>query len=386
MRAIKNAKIILENEIVSDKVLIFDDKIRGLADMCDISGDVETIDAEGGYVSPGFIDLHIHGYLGHDVCDGDADGIRAIARGLAENGVVGFLPTTMTVDIPTLRRALQACREVAHGNEYYGAEVLGVHMEGPFISAAKRGAQDGKFILKPDADLIIANSDIIKIITLAPEEDEGFEIIKKIANETNIVISMGHTAADYKTALESTENGVSHATHLFNAMTPMTHRAPGVVGAVFNSDVSCELIVDDHHVDPALYDIVYRLKGDRLCFITDCLSAGGLGEGEYTLGGSKIICSDELCRLEYGTIAGSVLRLNRGIWNVYRNSSVSLCECVRCASLNPATVLGLADRKGSISIGKDADLVVLDDEFNVKKTIIGGIVKYDSRDHEGEDL
>lgn len=386
MRAIKNAKIILENEIVSGKVLLFDDKIRGLADMRDISEDLETIDAEGGYLSPGFIDLHIHGYLGHDVCDGDADGIRAIARGLTENGVVGFLPTTMTVDIPTLQRALQACREVAHSKEYYGAEVFGVHAEGPFISAAKRGAQNEKFILKPDAELAIANSDIIRIIALAPEEDEGFETIKKIASETDIVISMGHTSADYKTALESTKNGVSHATHLFNAMTPMTHRDPGTVGAVFNSNVSCELIVDDHHIDPALYDIVYRLKGDRLCFITDCLPAGGLGEGEYTLGGSRIICRNELCRLEDGTVAGSVLRLNCGIWNVYKNSSVSLCECVRCASLNPAKVLGLADKKGSIAVGKDADLVVLDGEFNVKKTIIGGVVRYDSRDHEGERL
>ena len=161
-------------------------------------------------------------------------------------------------------------------------------------------------------------------------------------------------------------------------MTPLTHRAPGVVGAAFNSDVSCELIVDTYHVDPALYNMVYKIKGRKLCFITDCLPAGGLDEGEYTLGGAKIIYKDNICRLEDGTIAGSVLRLNKGVWNVYKNSSIPLYECVNCASLNPATTLGIADKKGSLTAGKDADIVILDDEFNVVKTIIGGIVRYEA--------
>ena len=178
--------------------------------------------------------------------------------------------------------------------------------------------------------------------------------------------------------MESTKNGVKHATHLFNAMTPMTHRAPGVVGAALNSDVSCELIVDTYHVDPALYEMVYKMKGRKLCFITDCLPAGGLPEGEYTLGGAKIIYKDNLCKLEDGTIAGSVLKLNKGVWNVYNNSTIPLWECVNCATLNPATTIGVADRKGSIGVGKDADIVILDNEFNVKKTIIGGVVRYEA--------
>ena len=378
MLAVKNAKIVLENGISEGKALLLSDKIEGIVDENEIPEDAEIIDCEGGYVTPGFIDLHIHGYLGKDVCDATAESIRTIAGGLVENGVTGFLPTTMTVDMSVINGALNACREVKNSGEYYGSQILGVHAEGPFISASKKGAQDERFILKPDADFVKANEDIIKIITLAPEEDKDFLEIKRMADETDVVVSMGHTSADYKTAMESSKNGVKHATHLFNAMTPMTHRAPGVVGAALNSDVTCELIVDTYHVDPALYEMVYRMKGRKLCFITDCLPAGGLPEGEYTLGGAKIIYKDNLCKLEDGTIAGSVLKLNKGVWNVYNNSSIPLHECVNCATLNPATAIGVADKKGSIEVGKDADIVILDNEFNVKKTIIGGVVRYEA--------
>ena len=376
MLAIKNAKIVLEDRIEEGKVLLFSDKIEKITD--NIPKGCEVIDCEGGYITPGFIDLHIHGYLGKDVCDANVDSIKTIAGGLVGNGVTGFLPTTMTVDMKVIEGALDACREVRNSGEYYGSTILGVHAEGPFISTSKKGAQDERYILKHNADFVKANEDIIKIITLAPEEDKDFAEIKKMAEETNVVVSMGHTSADYKTAMESTKNGVKHATHLFNAMTPMTHRAPGVVGAALNSDVTCELIVDTYHVDPALYEMVYRMKGRKLCFITDCLPAGGLPEGEYTLGGSKIIYKNNLCKLEDGTIAGSVLKLNKGVWNVYTNTSISLYECVNCATLNPANAIGVADKKGSIEVGKDADIVILDNEFNVKKTIIGGVVRYEA--------
>ena len=378
MLALKHAKLLLKDKIEYNKVLLLSDKIEGIVEETEIPEGAEIIDCKGGYVTPGFIDLHIHGYLGKDVCDATADSIRTIAGGIVENGVTGFLPTTMTVDMMVINGALNACREVKNCDEYYGSQILGVHAEGPFISASKKGAQDERFILKPDADFVKANADIIKIITLAPEEDKDFAEIKRMSEETDVVVSMGHTSADYKTAMESSKNGVKHATHLFNAMTPMTHRAPGVVGAALNSNVSCELIVDTYHVDPALYEMVYKMKGRKLCFITDCLPAGGLPEGEYTLGGAKIIYKDNLCKLEDGTIAGSVLKLNKGVWNVYNNSSIPLHECVNCATLNPATTIGVADRKGSIEVGKDADIVVLDDEFNVKKTIIGGVVRYEA--------
>ncbi|MBQ2754899.1 MAG: N-acetylglucosamine-6-phosphate deacetylase, partial [Clostridia bacterium] len=345
-----------------------------------VPSDAEIIDAKGGYVSPGLIDLHIHGYMGKDVCDGEEESIRVISNALLKNGVTGYLPTTMTEDMSVIKKALEVLRKLKKESETWeGSTILGCHAEGPFISASKKGAQDEKYILKPDSKFVKEYSDIIKIITLAPEEDVGnFDEIRKMKNETDVVISMGHTSADYNCAMDAIKNGVSHATHLFNAMTPLAHRAPGVVTAVFNSDVSCELIVDTFHVSTAFYDMLFKLKGRKLCFITDCLPAGGLPYGEYTLGGQKIIYKDIVCRLEDGTVAGSVLPLNRGVWNVYTNSQIPLWECVNCASLNPAATIGIADKKGSLEVGKDADIIICDEEFNVLNTIIKGEIKYES--------
>lgn len=380
MKAITNGKIILTNGIAENLALLYSDKIEGLVPADSIPKEAEVIDANGGYVSPGLIDLHIHGYLGKDVCDGEEESIRTIANGLLANGVTGFLPTTMTVDMAVIKKALNICRTLKEESKTWnGSTILGVHAEGPFISESKKGAQNARYILKPDADFVKEYSDIIGIITLAPETDtENFDAIRTICRDTNVVVSMGHTSADYDTAVAGTKAGVKHVTHLFNAMTPLAHRAPGVVTAAMNSDVSCELIVDTFHVNTALYDILWKLKGRKLCFITDCLPAGGLPEGEYTLGGQKIIYRGIVCRLEDGTVAGSILHLNKGVWNAYENSSIPLWECVNCASLNPATTLGIADKKGSLEVGKDADIIITDGEFNVNKTIIGGELKYES--------
>ena len=378
MFAIKNAKIVLENEVVCEKAILYSDKIEAIVAESEIPEGAEVIDAEGGYVTPGFIELHIHGYLGKDVCDASEESMRIISAGLVENGVTGYLPTTMTVDMSIVQGAIDVCRNLMNDESLVGSKILGVHAEGPFISESKKGAQDPRYILKPDAEFVKKNADVIKIITLAPEEDTDFAAIREITEKTDVVVSMGHTSADYKTAVESVKAGVKHTTHLFNAMTPMTHRAPGVVGAALSTDVSCELIVDTYHVDANLFELVYKLKGRKLCAITDCLPAGGLPEGEYTLGGAKIIYRDNICKLEDGTIAGSVLRLNKGVWNIYQNTNIPLNECVNCATLNPATAIGMADRKGSLAVGKDADIVILDNEFNVKKTIIGGTIKYES--------
>ncbi|MBP3606057.1 MAG: N-acetylglucosamine-6-phosphate deacetylase [Clostridia bacterium] len=379
MKAIVNGKIILKDRI-TEGALLYSDKIEGIIPADKIPAEAEIIDAKGGYVAPGLIDLHIHGYLGKDVCDGEAESIRTIAGGIVKNGVVGFLPTTMTVDMKVIRKALEVCRDLKEESKTWaGSAILGCHAEGPFISEAKKGAQDAKYILKPDAKFVKEYADVIKIITLAPETDtEDFAAIREITRDTDVVISMGHTSADYNTAMKGTEAGVKHATHLFNAMTPMAHRAPGVVGAALNSDVSCELIVDTFHVLPCFYDMLYKLKGRKLCFITDCLPAGGLPYGEYTLGGTKIIYNDIVCRLEDGTVAGSVLPLNKGVWNVYTNSSIPLWECVNGASLNPATAIGIEKAKGSLEVGKDADIIITDEEFNINKTIIGGTVRYEA--------
>ena len=380
MKAIVNGKIILKDEIIEGYALLLSDVIEAVIPQDKLPENAEIIDAQGGYIAPGLIDLHIHGYLGCDVCDGDENSMRTISKGLLANGVTGYLPTTMTVDMKVIRKSLEVCRSLMNESKSWdGSAILGVHAEGPFISEGKKGAQDAKYILKPDASFVKEYSDVIKIITLAPETDENdFSAIREICKDTSVTVSMGHTSADYDTAMASTRAGVKHATHLFNAMTPLAHRAPGVVGAALNSDVSCELIVDTFHVSAALYDMLFKLKGRKLCFITDCLPAGGLPYGEYTLGGAKIVYRDIVCRLEDGTVAGSVLHLNEGVWNAFTNSSIPLHECVNCASLNPATVLGIADRKGSIEVGKDADVIITDDNFNIVKTIIAGEVKYES--------
>ncbi len=380
MKAIKNGKIILKDGIVENCALLYSDIIEGIVPVEHIPESTEIIDAKGGYISPGLIDIHIHGYLGKDVCDGEEDSIRTISEGLLKNGVTAYLPTTMTVDMKVIKKALQVCRNLKEESKAWkGSQILGCHAEGPFISESKKGAQDPKYILKPDADFVKEYQDIIKVITLAPETDENdFSAIREICRDTDVVVSMGHTSADYDTAKASVTAGVSHVTHLFNAMTPLAHRAPGVVTAALNSDVSTELIVDTFHVDKCFYDMIWKLKGKKLCFITDCLPAGGLPYGEYTLGGAKIIYKDIVCRLEDGTVAGSVLHLNHGVWNVYTNSQIPLYECVNCASLNPADAIGVSDRKGSLEVGKDADIVITDENFEVKKTIIRGETRYEA--------
>ncbi len=380
MKAIINGKIILKDRIVENAALLYSSVIEGIVPEDKIPDGAETIDAKGGYAAPGLIDLHIHGYLGKDVCDGEEESIRTIAGGILKNGVTGFLPTTMTVDMKVIKKALQVCRDLKEESKtWVGSAILGCHAEGPFISESKKGAQNSKYILAPDAKFVKEYADIIKIITLAPETDkDDFSAIREITRDTDVVISMGHTSADYKTAVASTAAGVKHTTHLFNAMTPLTHRAPGVVGAALNTDVTVELIVDTFHVTSDLYDLLWKVKGRKLCFITDCLPAGGLPYGEYTLGGTKIVYNDIVCRLEDGTVAGSVLPLNKGVWNVYTNSNIPLYECVNCATLNPANAIGIASRKGSIEVGKDADIIITDQNFEIKNTIIGGETRYEA--------
>ena len=245
MKAITGGKIILKDRITENCALLFTDKIEGIIEENLLPDDAEIIDAKGGYVAPGLIDLHIHGYLGKDVCDGEEESIRTISKGLLANGVTGYLPTTMTEDMPVIRKALETCRALKEESKNWeGSTILGCHAEGPFISESKKGAQDPKYILKPDAAFVKEYADIIRTITLAPEEDtEDFAAIREICRDTDVVISMGHTSADYETAMAGVNAGVKHATHLFNAMTPLQHRAPGVVGAALNSDVSAELFM-----------------------------------------------------------------------------------------------------------------------------------------------
>ena len=378
---ITGGKIVLPESVITDKALAFDKesgKIIGVVDA--VPAGAECIDAAGGYVAPGLVDLHIHGYLGEDVSDGTAEGLKKIAFGIAKNGVTSFLPTTMTVSKPEIIAALDTARALkAESATWDGAEILGVHAEGPFINPGKKGAQAEENILPPDADFVLANKDIITSITIAPEMDKDHACIKRLAAESDILVSMGHTNADFDEAMSAARDGACHATHLFNAMSPLAHRNPGVVGAALAADnVSVEVIADTFHINPGLYGIIAKAKGDKMVLITDCVRAGGMPDGAYELGGQPIYLKGIECRLADGTIAGSVLRLNKAIKNVLDHTALPVNTVFNMATLNAATAIGKQDRIGSLEAGKDADIIIVDNDINVLRTIKKGRTIYEA--------
>lgn len=378
MKCIINGKVILKDRIADNLAVIFDEKIQKITETesIDIS-EYDVIDAGGKFVSPGLVDMHIHGYLGADVSDGNTDGIKTMAEGIIKNGVTNWCPTTMTVSKKEIEAAFDAVRDVKNSEEYYGAEIIGVNSEGPFINPAKKGAQAGEHILRPDTEFIEKNSDIIKIVTIAPEVDGALECIEKVFEDTDVLISMGHSNATYDEAVEGIKKGVRHTTHLFNAMTAFSHRSPGVPGAALSCDnVSVELIADTFHIDKGLFGLVSKVKGDKLCLITDCMRAGGMPDGDYTLGGQPVRKENIKCLLPDGTIAGSVLKLNEAVYNLYKNTDLELYEAVLCASLNPAKALGEDGKIGSIEVGKNANIILTDENFNVNMTILNGKIRY----------
>ncbi len=379
MKYIKNGKLILTDGILENAVLVYEDKIVGLTDEAEIPEGAEVIDAEGGYVAPGLVDIHIHGYLGEDTSDGKPEGIYKMANGVMKNGVTAFCPTTMTVSMEEINRALEVVRSLKEESKSWdGAEILGVNLEGPFINPKKKGAQAETHIKAPDAKFIIDNSDIILLATLAPEMEGGKDAIKEIREKCEVTVSVGHTDASFEETLMGIDAGATHITHLFNAQTPLHHRNPGVVGAALLHEVTTELIADTFHVHKGIFELLARVKGDNLCLITDCTRAGGMPDGEYTLGGQPIFVNGVKCLLADGTIAGSVLKLNDAVRNYKNNTDLPLWKAVAAASLNPARAVGLDSKKGSLEVGKDADIIITDEDFNVQKTIIGGETKYEA--------
>lgn len=374
MKCIVNGRVVLTDKVVTDVAVIFDEKIQAIKPISEVNlEEYEVIDAKGNLVAPGLVDIHIHGYLGEDASDGSAEGLKVMAAGIAKNGVTSWCPTTMTIAKEEIEKAFDTARAVKAETECYGAKILGVNSEGPFINPSKKGAQPEDFILKPDGDFILANADIVKVFSVAPEMDEDFDCIKKVAEDGRVLISMGHTGADFEKACEGIEAGVRHTTHLFNAMTPLMHRNPGVVGAALSDErVSCELIADTFHVNPGLYKLVSKMKGNKLCLITDCMRAGGMEDGDYTLGGQHVIKTGIQCLLEDGTIAGSVLKLNDAVKNFLTYTDMSIPEVFACASLNPATAIGEAENIGSLEVGKCADIMICDDDIRVVATYING--------------
>lgn len=378
MKAIVNGIILTEQGDVTGKALLFDDRFRGIVD-ADALTDEEIIDARGHYVAPGLVDVHIHGYLGEDTSDGSEEGIRTIARGILANGVTSFLPTTMTVDWAELENAFAVVRRLmpfSRTEDFDGAEILGCHAEGPFINPQRKGAQSADHIRPPQADRLLAHRDIVRIVTMAPEMPGGIDFIKQVTGSSDIVVSIGHSIASYDQALEAIRAGASHITHLFNAMTGLNHREPGIVGAALTTDVYAELIADAFHVHSGLFSLLHVAKGDRLVLVTDCTRAGGLPDGEYTLGGQPIYVKGIESRLQDGTIAGSVLHLNDAVRNLHQLGGVSVRDAVHAASLSAARSIGADDRKGSIREGKDADFVLMDGNCQVYATYVGGVRKY----------
>lgn len=376
-------KIILENRVLLHKALLFDEKIIDILDEenlnhSGLTNEMEIIDAQGDYVSPGFLDIHIHGAGGSDTMDGEISALRIISQTIAKSGVTGFLPTTMSMEKQKIWKALDAIGEGMKA-DFQGAKILGAHMEGPFISSQYKGGHQEAHLCKPDFDLIREYTNIIKIITLAPEEDPQFQFIRHVQDDCDIVLSMGHTAADYETAMEAIRYGVSHATHLFNAMPPFHHRAPGVLGAIFNSGIGFELIADTVHTHPAIFQTMLHAKGkDKMILITDSIRAGFMKPGSWDLGGQTVMVNHDSARLLDGTLAGSILKLNQAVRNLLKYTDLKIFEAVALASLNPAKLLHMDQVKGSIEIGKDADLVIFDEELNIKRTLSAGETIYQS--------
>ncbi|APC42762.1 N-acetylglucosamine-6-phosphate deacetylase [Clostridium estertheticum] len=385
MKAIINGKIIMKDRIIYNSVIVFDLKIIGIIDNDNFHQykeecreEINVIDAKGRFVSPGFIDIHIHGSGGYDTMDATKKALKIIGTTIAENGVTGYLPTTMTMEASSIYKALDVVREEM-GIETRGAKILGVHVEGPFINEKYKGAQKANNIVKPDYDIIKDYLDIIKIITLAPEKDIDHSFIKKVKANSKITLSIGHSDASFEEAMKAIDDGISHATHIFNAMTPFNHRKPGIVGAIFTSDISCELIADLIHVHPAIFNILINLvHTDRMVLITDSMRAGCIKSGVSELGGQKVIVKNGAARLEDGTLAGSVLTLNKAILNMLRNSDLKIYDVVAMATINPAKVINMDNKKGSLEIGYDADIAIFNDDIDVSFTIVEGKVVYEA--------
>lgn len=379
MKCLYNGKIIISGKLYHKKAILFDEKIKNIINEEEINNidGIEKIDVKGKYISPGFIDMHIHGFDGFDTMDATEEAMQAISKGIARNGVTSFLPTTMSMPIENINRALDNIRKIKEKG-VQGAEILGVHVEGPFINKKFKGAQKKEYIIPFDYDIINDHKDIISLITIAPELEGALDFIKKVKNETNIVLSIGHSDATFEETLEGITCGISHITHLFNAMTGLHHRNPGVVGAAFTSNVSCELIADEIHVHPGLFSMLLKVKGlDGIVLVTDCMSAGGKEDGEYELGGQKVFVKNKRAKLEDNTLAGSVLNLNNAVYNVYKHTDYSIPQLIQLVTLNPAKVLGLDSIKGSLDIGKDADITVFDEEINIAMTIGKGKILYE---------
>ena len=337
-----------------------------------------VLDADGLYAIPGLIDIHFHGCMGHDFCDGTVEAIDAITRYEASCGVTSVCPATMTVSPESLVQVMDAARTYNESPARPGqASLVGINMEGPFISEAKKGAQAAEHIRLCDEALFCSlqerSGGLIKLVDIAPENEGAMEFIDALHDK--VTISLAHTTADYQTAKEAYDRGARHATHLYNAMPPFTHRAPGVVGAAFDSPhCRAELICDGVHIHPSVVRATFQLFGDdRMILISDIMRAAGMEDGQYTLGGQDVAVKGKYATLvSDGALAGSVTNLMDCMRTAVKEMQIPLESAIACATMNPAKAIGIYDRYGSISTGKIANLVLLDQDLNLRQVIIHG--------------
>ncbi|GAA0589788.1 N-acetylglucosamine-6-phosphate deacetylase [Virgibacillus siamensis] len=377
---IKNAAIYTENQgIVQGSLFIENDKMKEIHTESSPPADAEIIDGTGLHLIPGFIDGHIHGAAGADVMDATEEAIDTMAGVLPEEGTTGFLATTITQSQENTEQALENI--AAYHSKSGQAEVVGVHLEGPFIEKSKKGAQPLEHILQPDLDLFrkwqALSGDSIKTITMAPEHDPNGTFIRNLS-ATGVNVSAGHTAAGFEGIKKAVSHGLRQVTHLCNAMTGIHHRDIGAVGAAFELEkLRAELIADGIHVAPEMLELIYANMGsERLILITDAMRAKCLQAGDYELGGQPVAVTDDRAVLKDGTLAGSILKMYQGAQQMLQVTDVTIGDIVKMAAANPAKQLGIFNRKGSIKEGKDADLLLVDDNMTIKYTICRGVVAY----------
>ncbi len=328
--------------------------------------DAEIVDAGGLYLIPGLTDLHFHGCMGHDFCEGSEEAIRILAEYEESVGVTAICPATMTFPEEKLTGVMRAA---AGYRSEGGAALAGINMEGPFLSREKCGAQNPAYLAPPDAAMFRrlqeAAGGLIRLVDLAPETEGAFPFIEALRDET--VLSLAHTAADYDLASRAFAAGIRHVTHLYNAMNPMSSRAPGPIAAAADADgVEVEMICDGIHIHSAMVRTAFRMFGDdRIIFISDSMEATGLPDGDYELGGQPVHKQGSLCTLADGTIAGSATNLMDCMRKAVRDMDIPLASAVKCAAVNPARSLGITDRRGSLETGRDACLVALDKDLEI---------------------
>ncbi|MFZ3576893.1 N-acetylglucosamine-6-phosphate deacetylase [Virgibacillus sp. DJP39] len=381
---IRNVKIYMENKIVENGCLIaVNNKIQSVYseqdNAADFPRDALVIDGTGKSLIPGFIDGHIHGANGADVMDGSKVALDAIGQVLPQEGTTSYLATTITRPKSEIERAIE---NVANYRNKTGcAEIIGIHLEGPFIEKSKAGAQPIDHILEPDIELFrkwqkTAKS-IIKTVTLAPEHDPNGTFINYLA-QSGVNVSAGHTKSGFSEMKTAVEFGVKQVTHICNAMTGIHHRDIGVVGAAFQlPDLRAELIADEIHVSKEMLQLIYDTMGsERLILITDAMRAKCLEAGRYELGGQPVTVSNGRVLLDNGVLAGSILKMRDGVNNMLNFPGVTLRDVIQMASVNPAKQIGVFDKKGSIEIGKDADFLLVDEGLTIYYTICLGIVAY----------